>query len=112
MASPLPLDQTAATPSALPALAEKVAFLSSTGAYGTPTEPVIAKETHMSWVFLSGQHVYKLKKPVRCAYLDFSSLAKRREACIAEWTLNRRLAPDIYLGVATGLARGQTRHER
>jgi aminoglycoside phosphotransferase family enzyme len=100
MVSPLPLDQTAATPSVLLTLAEKVAFLSSTGAYGMPTEPVIAKETHMSWVFLSGQHVYKLKKPVRFAYLDFSSLAKRRQACIAEWTLNRRLAPDIYLGVA------------
>ena len=54
----------------------------------------------MSWVFLAGDRVYKLKKPVRFPYLDFSTLARREAACRAELGLNRRLAPDVYLGVA------------
>ena len=53
----------------------------------------------MSWVFLVGDRVYKLKKPVRFPYLDFSSLARREAACRAELRLNRALAPDIYLDV-------------
>ena len=60
---------------------------------------VICRETHMSWVFLAGDRVYKLKKPVRFPYLDFSSLARREAACRAELRLNRALAPDIYLDV-------------
>ncbi|MGZ5876626.1 MAG: hypothetical protein ACXWKP_31595 [Bradyrhizobium sp.] len=54
----------------------------------------------MSWVFMAGERVYKLKKPVRFAYLDFSTLARREAACRAEYLLNRRLAPDVYLDVA------------
>jgi aminoglycoside phosphotransferase family enzyme len=54
----------------------------------------------MSWVFLAGDTVYKLKKPVRFPYLDFSTLAQRKAACDAELRLNRRLAPDVYLGLA------------
>ncbi len=54
----------------------------------------------MSWVFLAGDKVYKLKKPVHFPYLDFSTLARREAACRAELSLNRRLAPDVYLGVA------------
>lgn len=50
----------------------------------------------MSWVFLAGEQVYKLKKPVRFPYLDFSTLRKREAACRAEFLLNRRLAPDVY----------------
>ena len=53
----------------------------------------------MSWVFMAGERVYKLKKPVRFAYLDFSTLGRREAACRAEYLLNRRLAPDVYLGV-------------
>jgi aminoglycoside phosphotransferase family enzyme len=60
---------------------------------------VEALETHMSWVFLLDQHVYKLKKPVRHELLDFRSLDSRRHFCEAELTLNQRLAPDIYLGI-------------
>jgi uncharacterized protein len=51
----------------------------------------------MSWVFLAGEHAYKLKKPVRFPYLDFSTLDRREAACRAELRLNRRLAPDVYL---------------
>lgn len=50
----------------------------------------------MSWVFLTDDKVLKLKKPVRFPYLDFSTVKKRRAACLAELSLNRRLAPDVY----------------
>lgn len=58
----------------------------------------------MSYVFLAGDFVYKLKKPVRYAYLDFSTLARRKQACEFEVELNRRLAPDVYLGVCALVA--------
>ena len=77
-------------------LAAKVAFLKSRAAYGREQDAVGFRETHMSWVFSTGDEVYKLKKPVRFAYLDFSSLAQRHAACTAELALNRRLAPDVY----------------
>ena len=54
----------------------------------------------MSWVFLAGDGVYKLKKPVRFPYLDFFTHERRADACRAEVSLNRRLAPHVYLGVA------------
>jgi aminoglycoside phosphotransferase family enzyme len=81
-------------------LADKVAFLSRPGAYAHRVDAVTLRETHMSWVFLAGDRVYKLKKPVRFPYLDFSSLDRREAACRAEVSLNRRLAPDVYVGVA------------
>lgn len=81
-------------------LADKVAFLSRPDTYEHPVDSVIERETHMSWVFLAGDRVYKLKKPVRFPYLDFSSLDRREAACRAEVSLNRRLAPDVYIGVA------------
>jgi aminoglycoside phosphotransferase family enzyme len=81
-------------------LAGKVAFLSGPDAYPHPVNEVIPRETHMSWVFLAGDRVYKLKKPVRFPYLDFSTLDRREAACRAEVALNRRLAPDVYIGVA------------
>jgi len=80
-------------------LDEKVAFLSRTDVYATPVQDVVRRETHMSWVFLAGQEAYKLKKPVRFPYLDFSTLARRETACRAELELNRRLAPDVYKAV-------------
>jgi len=78
---------------------DKVAFLSKAGAYSHPVREVAHRETHMSWVFLAGEMAYKLKKPVRFPYLDFSTLARREAACRAELTLNRRLAPDVYEAV-------------
>ncbi len=77
-------------------LADKVAFLGKTGAYPHTADEVERKETHMSWVFLAGDKVYKLKKPVRFPYLDYSTLARREAACRAELVLNRRLAPHVY----------------
>ncbi|WP_316235532.1 hypothetical protein [Bradyrhizobium sp. SZCCHNR1011] len=81
------------------ALARKVAFLSRPDSYVPAPDAVITRETHMSWVFMVDERVYKLKKPVHFPYLDFSSLERRAEACRAEVSLNRRLAPDVYHGV-------------
>ena len=95
-----------------PTLEQKVEFLSRSSAYAQPVTGVIRRETHMSCVFLAGDRVYKLKKPVRFAYLDFSNLGRREGACRAELRLNRRLAPDVYLDVMpltatpSGLAMG------
>lgn len=81
------------------ALARKVAFLNRPESYTPVPDRIQTRETHMSWVFMNGARVYKLKKPVRFPYLDFSTPARRRMACLAEAALNRRLAPDVYLGV-------------
>ncbi|WP_315778085.1 MULTISPECIES: hypothetical protein [unclassified Bradyrhizobium] len=81
------------------ALSGKVAFLSRPEGYTPVPDRLQTRETHMSWVFMNGGRVYKLKKPVRFAYLDFSTLVRRRTACLAEASLNHRLAPDVYLGV-------------
>ena len=72
----------------------------------SPEVPFVAvRETHIGVVFLIGDLAYKLKKPVRTPFLDFSTRQRRLRACQREVELNRRLAPDVYLGVAevTGL---------
>lgn len=57
------------------------------------------RETHMSWVFLTDQYAYKLKKPVRFEFLDFSTVEARQHNCLEEFRLNQRLAKGVYLGV-------------
>jgi hypothetical protein len=59
------------------------------------------RETHIGVVFLAGDRAYKLKKPVSLGFLDFSTRERRLAACDREVELNRRLAPDVYLGRAT-----------
>jgi uncharacterized protein len=78
---------------------EKVRFLGRSSSYPDGRHEVAVKETHMSWVFLAGDRVLKLKKPVRYPQLDFSTLAAREANCREEVRLNARLAPDTYLGV-------------
>jgi len=56
-------------------------------------------ETHISWLLLTGQYAYKIKKPVNFGFLDFSTLEKRRFCCDEELRLNRRLAADLYLEI-------------
>lgn len=73
--------------------------LSKPTAYPTPVEAVDVRQTHISVVFLAGDFVYKLKKPVKLSFLDFSTLDLRKLVCEDEVRLNRRLAPDVYLGV-------------
>jgi hypothetical protein len=67
--------------------------------YPFPAGSVEVVETHISWVLLAGDYAYKIKKPVRLAFLDFSTLAARRRFCEEELRLNRRTAPDLYLEV-------------
>ena len=66
-----------------------------------PNRPprVELRETHISRAFLAGEYVYKIKKPVRFSFVDASTLGRRLHLCEEEVRLNRRLAPDIYLGV-------------
>lgn len=78
---------------------EKVRFLRTREAYANCPRSVEVKETHMSWVFTAGDHVYKLKKPAHSPLLDYRTLAAREINCRKEMRLNRRLAPDVYLGV-------------
>ncbi len=61
-------------------------------------ESVELVQTHLSWVFLAGNRVYKVKKPVDFGFLDFTTLEKRRFFCQEEIKMNRRLCPEIYLG--------------
>ena len=67
--------------------------------YPHPVARIELVETHISWVLLTGQYAYKIKKPVDLGFLDFSTLDKRRHFCEEELRLNRRLAPQIYLEV-------------
>ena len=67
--------------------------------YPHPVTDVEVIETHISWVLLAGGYAYKVKKPVRLPFLDFSTLAARRHYCEEELRLNRRTAPDLYLEV-------------
>jgi len=73
-----------------------VEAMSRSGFYaGSP--PVTVRETHTAWVFLAGDRAYKVKKPVRMAFLDFSTLDRRRLALVEELRVNRELAPGIGL---------------
>ena len=70
-----------------------------TDVFDHPVSHIKLIETHISWVILTGQFAYKIKKPVNFGFLDFSTLEKRRHYCDQELQLNRRLAPEIYLKV-------------
>ncbi len=80
------------------AIEAKVGLLRRPATYPDAPGRVDVVETHMSWVFLTDRYAYKMKKPVRYDFLDFSTLALRRRDCEEEVRLNRRLAPDVYLG--------------
>lgn len=71
-----------------------------TGFYPHGPQSVEFVQTHISMVFIAGDLVFKVKKPVDFGFLDFTTLEKRRHFCEEEVRLNRRLAPDVYLGVA------------
>ncbi len=75
-----------------------VAWLGTPAAHGG-AGPVVHIETHISHVFLAGDHALKLKKAIRPAFLDYSTVEKRHAAALAELRLNRRTAPDLYLDI-------------
>jgi aminoglycoside phosphotransferase family enzyme len=82
-----------------PELQGKIDYLSRPHAYPERPATIETIETHFAWVFVAGELVYKLKKPLRSHDLDFTTLAARRANCELEVALNRRLAPHVYLGV-------------
>jgi aminoglycoside phosphotransferase family enzyme len=91
-------DENRESSTVFPTTADKVRFLSAPSAYAEAPTDVAVIETHMSFVFLAGNKVYKFKKPVRFPFLDFSTLQAREINCREEVRLNLRLAPDVYLG--------------
>ena len=75
-------------------------------AYPHPVSALELIETHLSWVFLTGEYVYKVKKPVQFDFVDFSTLALREHFCREEVRCNRAFAPELYLGVVPICDRG------
>lgn len=76
-----------------------VAFLSEGASYGEPGAAVTRIETHCSITFLLRDRAYKLKRPIAFSALDYSTVERRYAACRAELELNRRTAPELYLGM-------------
>ena len=80
----------------LPALVQ--ALLTSEAYPHRPSEIELV-QTQMSFIFLTGDYVYKVKKPVDLGYLDYTTLERRKHFCHQEVMLNRRLCPEVYLDV-------------
>lgn len=78
---------------------EMIAGLCNPDCYPHAVGNLHVVETHISWVLLTGEYAYKVKKAVNLGFLDFSTLEARRRYCHEELRLNRRLAPDLYLEV-------------
>ena len=76
-----------------------VAFLGDPASHAPIPDRVERIETHGALVFLAGRSVYKIKRAVRYAYMDYSTLERRHAMCLRELEINRRTAPQIYLGV-------------
>jgi aminoglycoside phosphotransferase family enzyme/predicted kinase len=94
------LQQFAAGPEASPAdQAVLIEALRNPARYDHPVQEIRVRETHISWIILTGAYAYKIKKAVDFGFLDFSTLAKRHFYCLEELRLNRRFAPDLYLDV-------------
>lgn len=91
--------RSATAPPADPGLEAKITFLSDPRSYPEAPRRVEAIETHMSWVFLTDRHAWKLKKPSRVNHHDLGTVEARREHCNMEVRLNRRLSENVYLGV-------------
>ena len=73
--------------------------LQDSALYDHPVSGFTVMETHISWILLTGDIVYKIKKPVDFGFIDYSTLDRRAHFCEEEVRLNRRLAPEMYLGV-------------
>ncbi len=80
-------------------LPDQIAGLLKPGAYPHDTRNLRVVETHISWVLLTGEYAYKIKKAVDFGFLDYSTLQKRKFFCEEELRLNSRFAPDLYLDV-------------
>ena len=78
-----------------------VAALQKADAYPHPCGQIRLVETHISWVFLTGEYAYKVKKPVRFNFVDFSTLDLRAHYCEEEMRCNRAFSEELYVGVVT-----------
>jgi aminoglycoside phosphotransferase family enzyme len=92
-------------------LKEKVTFLMKPESYHPPVSKVEIKETHMSFVFLVNDFVYKLKKPVQYHFLDFRNIEARYKNCEEEVRVNKRLAKEIYIGIVPLVINGDGKLE-
>src|SRR5579885_1257388 len=84
--------------------------LSRPSAYGGGIDAVEVRQTHISAVFLAGPLAYKIKKPVSLGFVDYGTIERRRHFCEEEVRLNRRLAPEVYLGVVPVTREAETIH--
>jgi aminoglycoside phosphotransferase family enzyme/predicted kinase len=87
-------------------LARLIALMADPRVYPDPVDAVEIHQTHISAVFLAGSSAYKIKKPVVLGFVDYGTLKLRRHWCEEELRLNRRLAPEVYLGVVPIAADG------
>jgi aminoglycoside phosphotransferase family enzyme/predicted kinase len=96
----------------MPSSPEIVGFVPSQvltpGAFAHPVTRLEFRETHISWIVLTGPFVYKIKKPLRLEFLDASTLTLRQRLCEEELRLNRRLAADLYVSVEPITQEGAT----
>lgn len=83
----------------MPQLPELVQGLLEPKAYPEATKRIELVQTQMSFILLTDEYVYKVKKPVNLGFLDYTTLDKRRFFCQREVELNQRLCPEVYLGV-------------
>lgn len=83
----------------MPQSSEIVEAMKRPETYDSEVRDIRIKQTHISWVFLTGKFAYKVKKPVDFGFLDFTTLDNRLKFCRKELEINRMLSPDIYLGV-------------
>src|SRR5215207_2256632 len=90
------------TPNHLPSW---LADLLRSDAFPHRADDIRVTETHISWVVLAGRYAYKFRKPVDFGFLNFSTPALRLADCEAEVQLNRRLCPDLYLGIIHAVER-------
>jgi len=82
-----------------PTIQGRIGEMMKPGLYGKGVKRVRMIQTHTSWVFLTGTHAYKVKKPVNFGFLDYTALSARRFFCNEEFRLNQILSPDIYIKV-------------
>lgn len=88
-----------------------IQHMAQPGFYPHPVvEPIRLMQTHVSYVLLTGDYVYKVKKPVNFGFLDYSTLAKRQHFCTEELRLNRRTAAPLYLEVVAISQQGDSYH--
>ena len=76
-----------------------IAALQNPALFAHPVKEFQIIETHISWVLLTGEYAYKIKKPMNFGFLDFTELSGRAHFCAEELRLNQRLTDDLYLEV-------------